>query len=359
MTASAKEVFSGTRSTALAWGGALAASVALGAAYAWTIGGRPTVGALNGAAIGGPIAALELFYIERPRGAILRRQRLPWFIAIVTLVWIVIIFAVLWITDRISGHPWGATPEMHPHSSVIKDALAVFAFAFLINFGLRIQSLVGPRVLFNFLLGRYYHPRREERAVVFIDLADSTALAERLGDLRVQELIARFFFDIARPIDQFGGEIHRYIGDAVVLTWPLATAKAEALPLKCVLAAQRLVEEHASEYEREFGAVPHFRAGAHAGPIVAGEVGDQRREIVYIGDTMNTAARLQQQCKELERDFLVSETFLENMPEVPGVQSEDLGFIELLGKSETLRVYGVSEASSAVSNQPSKNRLQL
>lgn len=326
----------------LTWIVALVISALLGAAYAWIVGGQPLVGSLNGLAIGGLIAALELFFIERSHGAFLRRQRLPWFIGIVTIMWMVLIFVVLWTTNRVTGHPWGATPEMHPHSSLIKDALVVFAFGFLINFGLRIQSLVGPRVLFNFLIGKYHHPQREERAVVFIDLADSTALAERLGDLRVQELVSRFFFDIAQPIEEYRGEIHRYIGDAVVLTWPLAIARADGLPLKCVLSAQQLVADRASNYLQEFGAVPHFRAGAHVGPIVAGEVGDERREIVYIGNTMNTAARLQQRCKELGQDFLVSETFLKSMPALSGVKSQDIGFIDLAGKCEKLRVFGVS-----------------
>lgn len=335
------------RSILLAWVAAIAASLSLGSIYAWITGGRPLVGAMNGAAIGALLAALELFFVERPRGSILRGLSLPWFIGIVTIIWMALIFAVLWTADQIFGHPWGATAEMHPHSSVIKDALVIFAFGFLINFGLRIRSLVGPRVMLNFLIGKYHHPQREERAVVFIDLADSTTLAEQLGDLRVQELIARFFFDIARPIDEYRGEIHRYIGDAVVLTWPIDIARAEALPLKCVLSARRLVQKRAAEYEREFGAVPHFRAGAHVGTIVAGEVGDDRREIVYIGNTMNTAARLQQTCKDLKQDFLVSEAFLETMPAVCGVISEDFGFIELTGKSEQLRVFGISETTSA------------
>lgn len=335
-----------SRSVLLAWAAALTASLALGSVYAWVVGGRPFIGALNGAAIGGLIAALELFFVERPQGAFLRSQSLPRFIGIMTFVWLVLIFGVLWAANRIYGHPWGATPEMHPHSSVIKDALVVFAFGFLINFGLRIQSLVGPRVLLNFLIGKYHYPQREDRAVVFIDLADSTALAEKLGDLRVQELIGRFFFDIARPIEEFGGEIHRYIGDAVVLTWPLDAVSTDALPLKCVFSAQRLMKDNAAAYRREFGVAPHFRAGAHVGSIVAGEVGDRRREIVYIGNTMNTAARLQQTCRDLDREFLVSETFLENMPSVPGLRSESFGFIELAGKSERLRVFGLSEARS-------------
>jgi class 3 adenylate cyclase len=335
------------RATLFAWIAALMMSLALGAGYAWIVGGRPAIGMINGAAIGGLIAALELFIVERPIGRSLRNRGMIWFIGIMMLIWAGLIFGVLWTANLIFGHPWGATAEMHPHSGMIKDTLVVFAFGFLVNFGLRIQSLVGPRVLFNFLIGKYYHPQREERAVVFIDLADSTALAERLGDLRVQELVAKFFFDIAQAIEESQGEIHRYIGDAVVLTWPLVIARAEGRPLKCIFRAQEIIRDRSSEYITQFGLVPHFRVGAHAGTIVAGEVGDERREIVFIGNTMNTAARLQQLCKDMDQDVLVSQAFLDAMHVVPGLNSRDLGLVELAGKSEKIRVFGLTEPATA------------
>jgi class 3 adenylate cyclase len=112
--------------------------------------------------------------------------------------------------------------------------------AFLLNFFGRIRSLVGDRVLLNFLLGRYHRPLREERVFLFLDLAHSTMLSEKLGDLRVQSLIGRFFFDIARPISEYGGETHRYIGDEVVVTWPLEEAIREARCIRCVFAIQDL-----------------------------------------------------------------------------------------------------------------------
>lgn len=69
----------------------------------------------------------------------------------------------------------------------------------------------------------------------------------------------------------------------------------------------------ASLYRREFGLVPTFRVGLHGGPIVAGECGDDKREIVYFGDTINTTARIQEACKELGRPLLVSGELLREM----------------------------------------------
>ena len=80
-------------------------------------------------------------------------------------------------------------------------------------------------MLLNVILGRYRHPIREERVLMFLDLAGSTAMAEALGEVRMQELLTRFFFDIDEPIVAHGGEVHAYVGDAVIVTWPLSKGK--------------------------------------------------------------------------------------------------------------------------------------
>jgi hypothetical protein len=56
------------------------------------------------------------------------------------------------------------------------------------------RRLIGGRVLGSFLLGTYHRPRCEQRIVMFLDIAGSTALAEQLGELRVHDLITSFFF---------------------------------------------------------------------------------------------------------------------------------------------------------------------
>ena len=84
-----------------------------------------------------------------------------------------------------------------------------------------LTRLVGSRVLFNVALGRYRSPVREARVLMFLDLAGSTSLAESMGELRVQGLLTRFFFDIDAAIVAHGGEVHAYVGDEVIVTWPL------------------------------------------------------------------------------------------------------------------------------------------
>jgi class 3 adenylate cyclase len=61
-----------------------------------------------------------------------------------------------------------------------------------------------------------------------------------------------------------------------------------------------------SQFEREFGVVPRIRGSLHFGPVIVGEIGDIKRAIVFNGDVMNTAARLEELSRSVDGGFLVS-----------------------------------------------------
>jgi adenylate cyclase len=219
------------------------------------------------------------------------------------------------------------------------------AFAGSMLFGAiyELVRLVGGRALFNVILGRYRHPTREERVMLFLDLVGSTTLAEQLGELRVQELLTRFFHDIDEVIVAHGGEVHAYVGDEVIVTWPVAAAPARH-PIDCVLAIQDRLAELADRYVREFGLVPNFRAGLHAGPVVISECGESRPQIAYFGDTMNVTARLQERCKEAGRNLLVSGDLLRLLDPGKHLAVEALGPTQLRGRKAEVEVFAVARA---------------
>ncbi|MGO8654062.1 adenylate/guanylate cyclase domain-containing protein, partial [Rhizobium ruizarguesonis] len=65
-------------------------------------------------------------------------------------------------------------------------------------------------------------PVKEERVFLFIDLVDSTAFAEKHGYLRAQQLLSSLFATFAEPVRLHKGMINDYVGDAAIITWPLA-----------------------------------------------------------------------------------------------------------------------------------------
>jgi adenylate cyclase len=204
-----------------------------------------------------------------------------------------------------------------------------------------LTRLVGSRVLFNVALGRYRVPVREERVLMFLDLAGSTSLAEAMGELRVQNLLTRFFDDIDAAIVDHDGEVHAYVGDEVIVTWPLDGRMSDGRCIECFFAITDAIAEKADSYRREFGMVPGFRAGLHAGPVVISECGSSRRQLAYFGDTVNVTARLQEYCKETGRNLLVSADLLSHVQPDPGLLVEPLGPAHLRGRAAAIEVFAV------------------
>ena len=216
-----------------------------------------------------------------------------------------------------------------------------FAFSILISAIYELIRLVGGRVLVNFIIGRYRRPVREQRVLLFLDLAGSTTLAEQMGELRVQDLLTRFFYDIDEAIVTHGGEVHAYVGDEVIVSWPVG-ARSRRSSIDVFFAIEDRIAALADRYRREFGLVPEFRAGIHAGPVVISECGDSHREVAYFGDTMNVAARLQAHCKEAGRRLLVSGELVGLLPDSPDLLVEPLGATALRGRAAPVEVFAVA-----------------
>jgi class 3 adenylate cyclase len=204
-----------------------------------------------------------------------------------------------------------------------------------------LSVLFGAAFELTVILGRYRHPTREERVLMFLDLSGSTSLAEALGEVRMQELLTRFFFDIDGPIVAHGGEVHAYVGDEVIVTWPLTPRVSAGCCIDCFFAVADRVAENAKSYLQRFGSVPQFRAALHAGPVVISECGDSHRQIALFGDTLNVTARLRDLCKEVRRPLLVSADLLNRVRPGPEFRVESLGGAALRGRLAAVQVFAI------------------
>ena len=226
-----------------------------------------------------------------------------------------------------------------------------FAMSFVISGAYELTRLIGAKVLFNFLIGRYRRPIREQRVLLFLDLAGSTSLAEAMGEVRVQDLLTRFFYDIDAAITGHGGEVHAYVGDEVIVTWQVKGGKPQSRYLDCFFAIQDRIAAHAAQYRAEFALVPDFRAGMHAGPVVISECGNSHRQVAYFGDTMNVAARLQGLCKDRDRDLLVSGELLRLSAPAADLVVEPLGPTQLRGRAAPIEVYAVARRQAKTAHR--------
>jgi adenylate cyclase len=79
------------------------------------------------------------------------------------------------------------------------------------------------------------------------------------------------------------------------------------------------VAHRAPRYGRQFGIVPRFRRGLHGGAVTAEELRVLRQQIVFVGDILNTAARLEEYAKRTGLDLVVSGALLEQLTLPPGI----------------------------------------
>jgi adenylate cyclase len=310
-------------------------------------------GALNGAFIAFAIGGMETFLLRGGSAASHWLLGLPFaaVVALKTLVYAAIasVLPAVHLLGLVAPALLRATPtDLHTELLTIGFSLAV-TFVFVVV--VQAAGLVGRRTFLDLVRGRYRRPRLERRFLLFVDLVGSTAIAERLGPLEAHRMLARVFAAAAEPIADRRGEIYQYVGDEMVVTWTETDGAREARPVYCFFEMQEALAQRAAEFRRRFGAVPELRGALHVGEVVAGEIGEQRRAIVFHGDPVNAASRLEQATRELGCRFLVSADALQALGPTPGLRRRDLGSLALRGRQQPIRAWAV-EPECALREQP-------
>ncbi len=127
-------------------------------------------------------------------------------------------------------------------------------------------------------------------SVVFSDLVGSTALQEALDTESVRRVMARFYEAMRAVVERHEGAIQKFIGDAVVVVFGApAVREDDALrAVRCAVDMVAALDQLNAELEPTFGVRLHVRTGVNTGELVVNDEG------IFVGDTMNTAARFEQ-----------------------------------------------------------------
>ena len=314
----------------------------IGFGLGWLNGGAGASMAA-GAVIGLLITAgIVTFNVSWTVGLIPRRWRESSFLGVLvtrSLVWLaVIVVGVSLPLLTVAGLSFA---DLVDQQFVISVA-ASFVAALLLNFVGQVNGLLGRGVLVGLILGRYHRPREEVRVFLLIDLRGSTQIATRLGNLRYHAFLSRFISDVSASVVRYRGEVHRYVGDEVILTWTAEEGLRSAGCVRAVFAISDTLEAAGTAYEADFGVVPSFWAGLHLGPVVTGEIGTIKHEIAFLGDTLNAASRIQQASKELQRQFLASAAVISALDLPHDIASESLGRIELRGIEDSVELFAMT-----------------
>jgi len=164
---------------------------------------------------------------------------------------------------------------------------------------------------------------------------------EYMGHSRYFELLRAYFQDLSPGIVSNAGEIYQYVGDEVVVSWPVEDGLRNNNCINCFLAMKADLKARAEWYRQEFGVAPDFKAGLHIGNVTTGEIGALKKEIIFTGDTLNATARIQSLCNTHGVDLLISGDLLSRLPLDTKVNVESLGQCELRGRSERIELHTI------------------
>jgi len=204
---------------------------------------------------------------------------------------------------------------------------------------IEINEKYSPGVFFDILLGRYTQPKDEKRVIMFIDMKDSTSIAEKLGHKDYYKFIRDFIFHISTGIMEYGGRIYQYVGDEIVISWPQTRSNARKA-IYALIEARKQLHKHLQDFKSGYDIIPEFKAAIHVGVVTIGEIGVLKRDLVMSGDTMNTAARMRTACNELNQKFIVSKDFID-LVKLSSYQVESLGPIEMKGKNSSVELFAL------------------
>jgi len=191
----------------------------------------------------------------------------------------------------------------------------------------------------NYLTGFYHRPRQEMRVFMFLDMRSSTAIAEKLGHVKYFQLLNELYSDITDPILYSRGEIYQYVGDEISVSWSLRRGVGRQRCIRCFQDIRSKLQGRAAHYEKHYGIAPMFKAGFHYGPVTTGEVGLVKKERIYSGDVVNTAAHIQNACNEYGVDNLISHELIEVLRLPSAFKVREIDGAELKGKRETTTLW--------------------
>lgn len=192
----------------------------------------------------------------------------------------------------------------------------------------------------------YLQGQELEVAVMFVDIRGFTTISEERLPYDVVFILNRYFAEMGAAIEGAGGRIDKFIGDGIMALFGVG-ADPHVGARDAVMAARemarRLVDLNAS-LAGDLDAPLRIGIGIHIGPAIVGEMGYGRvRGVTAVGDTVNTASRLEALTKRYEAQLVVSEA----LAEASGFDFSDRPSfeIEIRGREEPMRIYACNEVT--------------
>jgi adenylate cyclase len=180
-----------------------------------------------------------------------------------------------------------------------------------------------------------------EATILFSDIRGFTSFSESRDPREVVDWLNTYFERMARCVREHGGIVNKYVGDAILAVFnaPIPLANHVAAGYNCAVAMLAELEKLNAEMRAGGRQEIRIGIGIHTGTVVAGNIGSsERQEFTVIGDTVNTASRIESLCKKFKVPLLVSQEVYEILGSSDGLRK--LGLAKVKGKSSYLSIFG-------------------
>ena len=219
------------------------------------------------------------------------------------------------------------------------------------------KKYVAPQVVEEIAKSGKYHIKlggeKRDIAVLFVDIRGFTTLSENLETEKVVDIINRYLNLTTNAIFANGGTLDKFIGDATMAVFN-SPFDLDDYVFRAVKTAKDIVDGGAAiehEFMEKYGRSVAFGVGVNCGEAVVGNIGcDFRMDYTAIGDTVNTASRLESNAKRGQ--ILISEAVYERVKD--RITAEAIGEIPLKGKSKGVFVYSLVSINVSEGNKDEK-----
>ncbi len=154
--------------------------------------------------------------------------------------------------------------------------------------------------------------RRQKVTVLFSDIRNFTHFSESMDTKFLSDFLTEYRRRMTRAVFKHSGTLDKFIGDAVMATFgtPIPSEIEGLDSGNAVLSAKQMfleLQEFNRERQEKGESEIRIGIGIHSGDVFAGNIGsEERMEYTVIGDTVNTASRIESACKSLNEVFLIS-----------------------------------------------------
>jgi len=184
-----------------------------------------------------------------------------------------------------------------------------------------------------------------EVTVLFADIRNFTSLSERTSAAEVVEMLNQYFSEMVVAITNHGGTVNKFIGDAIMAVFGAPkslknhaeSAVQAAIEMQARLTAHNFLQAAKEKPQFDIG------IGLHSGTVIIGNIGSEtRKEYTVIGDTVNTASRVESLTKEYGATLIVTQNVVDRL-ESRDFELKNLASVIVKGRSQETHIYSLKK----------------